>query len=152
MIIIFLIVIVVALIIANVFVRILRKDRKSHYLSDPVGETVKTTVVPEVITHIETIQEKNAMVEGNLSATSRKLELVNERVANLERAVSDMAELKLETGKTVDMEQIDFRISVLEQQLDEIKNPKQKQKTFYGKIDDEMEKEIQSLVFNSKKK
>jgi len=152
MIIIFLIVLIVALILGNIFVRIVRKDRKPHYLKEPIAQPTNVAVVPEVITHIETIHQKNAMVEGNLSATSRKLELVNERVANLERAVSDMAEIKINGGKTVDMEQIDFRISVLEQQIDKIKNPKTHPKTFYGKKDDPMEAEIRSLVFNSKKK
>ena len=153
MIIIFLIVLIVALIFANIFVRILRKERKPHYLAEPVAQDTSVAIVPEVITHLEGIHEKNAMVEGNLSATSRKLELVNERVANLERAVSEMAEIKLENGnKTMDMEKIDFRISVLEQQLDEIKNPKPKTHTFYGKKNDPMEEEIRSLVFNTKKK
>ena len=153
MIIIFLIVLIVALILANIFIRIIRKDRKPHYLKEPVVQSASVTIVPEVITHLEGIHEKNAMVEGNLSATSRKLELVNERVGNLERAVSEMAEIKLANGNTTtDIEKIDFRISVLEQQLDEIKNPKSKEHTFYGKKDDPMEDEIRSLVFNTKRK
>ena len=149
---IFLIVLIAALIIANVFVRILRKDRKPHYLKEQVPIQRQTEVVPEIITHIEHIHEKNAMVAGNLSATNIKLDLVNNRVANLERAVSDLAEIKLGTDKTVDMEKLDFRLNVLEQQSDEIKNPKVKPKTFYGKTNDPMEKEIKSLVFNSKRK
>jgi len=47
---------------------------------------------------------------------------------------------------------MDFRLSVLEQQLDEIKNPRKHPKTFYGKVNDPLESEIQSLVFNSKRK
>jgi len=152
MIIIFLVVLIVALILANIFVRILRKDKKPHYLKEQNTVTVRNEIIPEVITHIETIHEKNALVEGNLSATNRKLGLINERVANLEKAVSEMAEIKIGDNKTVDMEQVDFRLSVLEQQLDEIKNPKAKPKTFYGKVNDPLEHEIKSLVFNSKRK
>ena len=152
LILIFLIVLIVALIIANIFVRILRKDRKPHYLREQAPVSRQTEIVPEVITHIETIHEKNAMVAGNLTATSRKLELVNERVANLERAVSDIAEIKIGDDTSVDMEKMDFRLNVLEQQIDDIKNPKAKPKTFYGKTNDPMEEEIKSLVFNSKRK
>jgi len=152
MIIIFLIVLIVALILANIFVRILRKDRKPHYLKEQNNVTVRNEIIPEVITHFETIHEKNALVEGNLSAANRKLGLITERVANLEKAVSEMAEIKIGDNKTVDMEQMDFRLSVLEQQLDEIKNPRKHPKTFYGKVNDPLESEIQSLVFNSKRK
>ena len=152
MIIILLIVLIVALILANIFVRVLKKDRKPHYLKEQNSVAVRNEIIPEVITHIETIHEKNAMVEGNLSAANRKLGLINERVANLEKAVSEMAEIKIGTDKTVDMEKMDFRLSVLEQQLDELKNPKTKPKTFYGKENDPMENEIRSLVFNSKRK
>jgi hypothetical protein len=151
-IIIFLVVLIIALIFANIFIRILRKDRKPHYLKEQVPTARQTAVIPEVITHIETIHEKNAMVTGNLTATNRKLELVNDRVANLERAVSEIAEIKIGTDKTVDMEKMDFRLNVLEQQIDEIKNPQVKENTFYGKKNDPMEDEIRSLVFNSKRK
>ena len=149
---IFLIVLITALVFANIFVRILRKDRKPHYLKEQVSVPRQIEIVPEVITHIETIHEKNAMVVGNLTATNRKLELVNERVANLERAVSEMAEIKIGNDKTIDIEKIDFKLNVLEQQIDNIKNPKSKSKTFYGKTNDPMEEEIKSLVFNSKRK
>ena len=152
MIIIPLVVLVVALVFANIFVRILRKDRKPHYLKEQNTAVQRDEIIPEVITHIETIHEKNAMVEGNLSATNIKLGLINERVANLETAVSEMAEIKIGKDKTVDMEKMDFRVRVLEQQFDEIKNPKTRQKTFYGKKNDPMEDEIRSLVFNSKRK
>ncbi|MBT4870654.1 MAG: hypothetical protein HON47_03715 [Candidatus Diapherotrites archaeon] len=152
LIIIALIAIIATLIVANVFVRSLNKDKKPHYFSEPVAQATSTIVVPEVITQMESVHEKNAMVAGNISANNRKLELVNERVANLERAVSEMAEIKIGNDKTVDMEQVDFRISVLEQQIDELKNPKMKAKTFFGKENDPMEEEIKSLVFNSKRK
>ncbi len=152
MIIIFLVVLIVALILANIFVRILRKDRKPHYLKEQTAVAQNSTMVPEIITHIETIHENHALVQGNLSATNNKLNLINERVGNLEKAVSGIVETKINYNKSVDIEKIDFRINVLEQQLDEIKNPKQKTKTFYGKESDPMEKKIRSLVFNSKRK
>ena len=149
MILIFLIVLVVALALANIFVRLTKKDRKTTQIQKT---EVIHTIEPEIVGVFDTINEKNALIEGNVSATKRKLDLVNERVSTLERAVSELAEIKINNNKSVDIEKIDFRISVLEQQIEELKNPHEKQNTFYGKENDPMEDEIRSLVFNSKRK
>jgi predicted nucleic acid-binding Zn-ribbon protein len=157
MIITFLIVLVVALIIGNILVSIAmpkkRKEKGFTYMSvDQVHE-------PEVVQNnsLEIIHEKTSMMDSKLISINQKLALMNERIAGMEKAMTEMIDQKIKAetnqllGQDVDMEKIDFRIKVLEQQIDDIKNPKEKPNTFYGKLDPEMEKTVKSLAFNTKK-
>jgi hypothetical protein len=97
------------------------------------------------------VNEKSFMDYGKVIANEQKVKILNHRIDNLERALSELASKKI-NNPDVDIERIEFKIKVIENQIEEIKNPKPKENTFYGKKDDPLEKEIRSLVFNSKKK
>jgi len=114
---------------------------------------------------VETIQKEKVQAKtgeqeflnyGKVIANEQKLNVLNGRLANLEETVATVAKTQVENSgagdKSVDLEKIEFKIKVLEQQIDDIKNPKAKPDTFYGKKNDPMEETIKSLVFNSKKK
>lgn len=154
MIITFLIVLVVALIIANLFVSIARpKRRKEKGFTNP---DISKTYEPEIITEkaLTEVHEKTSLIDGKVLSLNHRLGLLNERIVNLEKAVANVAEHSINhtnSEKEIDAEKLEFRLKVLEQQIDEVKYPKEKQKTFYGKLDPKMEQTVKSLAFNKKK-
>jgi hypothetical protein len=114
---------------------------------------------------VETIQKEKTQTKANeqeflnygkVIANEQKVNVLNKRLGNLEQTVATIAKTQVENSsnehKGVDLEKIEFKIKVLEQQIDDIKNPKAKPDTFYGQKNDPMEATIKSLVFNSKKK
>jgi len=157
MIILYLVVFIVALILANILIAIVKPKRRRQLAFS--GEPQETQAIePQIITALQSIDEKHSLVQGTVSAVSQKISILNERVTNLENAVTGIIETRVDTQQKheadgLDYEKLDFRVKVLEQKIDETGKPKeaQKQKTFFGKVDDEMEKEIRSLAFNTKK-
>ncbi|MDD3159556.1 MAG: hypothetical protein PHQ98_01140 [Candidatus ainarchaeum sp.] len=100
-------------------------------------------------------------LKGTILATNQKVKLVSERLDNIEKVVTEIAEKetklnneeKLITNEIneIDIEKMDFRLKVIEQEIDNIKNPKPKIHTFYGKENDEMEETIKAAIFNRKR-
>ncbi len=153
MIITFLIVLVVALVLANLFVSIARPKRRKEKGFTNIGSP--ETYEPEVVNEnaLAEVHEKTSLIDGKVLSLNHRLGLLNERIVNLEKAVTQIAEHKIKQTtpeKEIDVEKVEFRIKVLEQQMDTIKKPKEKQKTFYGTLDSEMEKKVKSLAFNKK--
>jgi len=157
MIITFLIVLVVALILGNLLLSIALPKRKQE--KGFTNVCLEDVHEPEVIQNnsLETIHEKTSLMDSRLVSINQKLSLMNERISGMERALTELIDQKIKNesiaalGQEIDLEKIDFKIKVLEQQIDDIKNPKEKPKTFYGKLDPDMEKTVKSLAFNTKK-
>jgi len=97
MILIFLFVLIVALIIANILVSFsMERKAKSNEkgFANPPLEYVEE---PEVVSaSVANLQENNALLQGSLQATNKKLELLNERVANIEKIVMSMIQKRLD--------------------------------------------------------
>ncbi|MEK6959334.1 MAG: hypothetical protein AABW59_04800 [archaeon] len=154
MIFVYLIVFIVALVLANIFVAVAVPKSNSY---TPKEE--KQGLEPEVVEVINAIDERHAITKGSLEATNRKLMVMNDRVNTMEKALSEVIKKKMEIAEDarqkedVDMEKIDFRLKVLEQQIENLKHPKQHthSNTFYGKVDPELEKEVKALAFNTKR-
>jgi hypothetical protein len=147
MIIVFLTLVVIGLIITNLII-----DNKQEH-------NPKTNSNPKIISNskIITINQNNEdffELKGKLIATNQKLKLISERLNTTEKVIAQVLEkdqiISLQTNE-IDVEKLDFRIKVIENEIENIKNPKPKIKTFYGKENDEMEEKIRSLVFNKKR-
>lgn len=155
MILVFLIVLIVALILANLFISIAKPKRKNERgFANPSNNT---TYEPEVIQNntesaLTAVHEKTTALDGKLASISQKINLLTERIVNLEKAIAEIVDHKIKTDSStdIDFDKFEFRVKVLEQQIDDLKNPKEKQKTFYGKLDPEMEGKVKSLAFNKK--
>lgn len=151
--------IIVAMIVANVLITF--KDGRGYYKEQRKSwdETLEPEVVSEINPQLimplaKTENETDFLDKGKVIANEQKIRVLNERLGNLEKVVYQVAEKGIESGKQeeIDVEKIDFRIKVLEQEIENIKKPKKEEKTFYGQKDDPMEDTIKSLVFNSRKK
>ena len=97
MIIVFLIVLIMALIIANMLVSI-AKPRKGEEkgFANPYYESAE---IPEVIEKIDGLHENTALIKGALSATNQKLELLNQRVSTLEKVLMTLSIEKIRDEK-----------------------------------------------------
>lgn len=93
MIIVFLIVLIMALIIANMLVSVARpsKSEEKGFLN-PYFDSAE---VPEVIEKIDDLHENTAMIKGALNATNQKLDLLNQRVSTLEQVVTTLSSEKI---------------------------------------------------------
>lgn len=159
----FLVVLIVALIIANILAALIKPKKRQQPFAYDAG-SYETAETPEVVETnelaLDAFDEKHALLSGSVTAANQKISSMAERLSTVEKAVADLIEQKLalqgttneSTQKELDYEKLDFRLKVLEGEIDNIKNPRPKTKTFYGKQEDPMEKEIKALVFNTKKK
>jgi len=161
----YLIVFIVALIIANILVAIARPKRRSSNESDSYSEGNNSyEVQSDLVNALQSIDQKHSITQGAISATQQKLNILNDRLTSVEQAVSGIIENKMNApqleaaAKTpsaadeYDYDKLEFRLKVLENGLEELRKPRVFPKTFYGKVDPDMEKEVRSLVFNTKKK
>jgi len=162
MILLYLIVLIVALVIANILVALARpKRRNPSWKNENAVVSDNAPLEPEIITALSSIDEKHSLVQGSVQAINQKMNILSDRVSNLESAVTGIIESKVgsdhkQAEQEVDYEKVDFRVKVLEQKIDSLETkipraPVQKSNTFYGKLNDDMEKEIKSLAFNTKK-
>lgn len=93
MIIIFLFVLVVALIIANMLITAAYPKKSEKGFVEPFQDS--EAIQPEVIENLNDIKENNMMIQGSLQATNKKVEMLNERLATLEKVVITMVEKKI---------------------------------------------------------
>ncbi len=101
MIIVFLIILVAALIIANILVSISRQRRTEEKILSAEKGLINPSlnyVEPEVITHVQNLNENTALMQGSILATNKKLELLNERVSLIEKIVTQLVEKKINTN------------------------------------------------------
>ena len=159
----YLAVFIVALILANVLI-IVAKPKKRAPVSGTgasAGSAEDGSAIvehPEVITALADMDERHSLVQGSLQATNQKLGILNDRLTEVEKAVSGIIETRMNGTQepvkedSADYEKMDFRLKVLEDEIDKMKSPKHAPKTFYGKVDPDTEKQIRSLVFNSNAK
>ena len=92
---IFLVVLIVALIIANILVSVSRNRRASErgFTNPQLGYSEEPEVV---ITKVDELKENNALIQGSLQATNKKLDLLNERLSMVEKIVMNMVQKKLD--------------------------------------------------------
>lgn len=93
MIVVFLIILIMALIIANILVSALRpkKNTEKGFVNPYSSEEYE----PEVVSKIEDLHENTALMQGSLTATNKKIELLNQRLLMLEKVVLTLTSEKL---------------------------------------------------------
>src|SRR5690606_16630014 len=118
--------------------------------SDKTYDTNTEITLP--ISRPKQATEREFLDHGKLIANEQKIKIMNHRLDNLERALTELIKKNVNESD-IDFEKIDFKIKVIEKQIEELKNPNRSHpQTFYGKTHDPLEKEIKSLAFNSKRK
>jgi LPS O-antigen subunit length determinant protein (WzzB/FepE family) len=90
MILVFLIILIAALIIANIMVSLLEPKKSEKAFINPLEPEE-----PEVIEQMNNLHENTALMRGSLNATNKKLDMLNERVNSLEKIVMTMVEEKI---------------------------------------------------------
>jgi hypothetical protein len=153
MIIIALILTILILIIANTIVSTNKKrqfeKQKVRWKNAEVEIITKSQKPAQETSIIKT--EKQFINFGRTIANEQKINLLNKRLENVEKAITGIAKNNLLNEEPFDYEKVDFRLKVIEKQLDEIKNPVEKKNTFFGRENDAMEERIKALAFNCKK-
>jgi hypothetical protein len=95
MILIFLLILVVALVIANVLVSIAKpKKRSEKGFANPTTE-IEHYENPEIVEKVENLTENTALIQGSLQATNKKLDMLNQRVSTLEQVLIAVGKDKL---------------------------------------------------------
>ena len=97
MLLIFLVVLIVALIIANIVVFVSKGRKTSPNERGFTNTELDYVHEPEVVTtKVNELRENNALIQGSLQATNIKLEMLNERGASVEKIVMNMIQAKLD--------------------------------------------------------
>ncbi|MDD4250882.1 MAG: hypothetical protein PHX27_01665 [Candidatus ainarchaeum sp.] len=149
---------IVLLVIANVSISVLKRNNTSKtknnkwedYQGEIIVENTPTTSVAIINTKIVSAEDQFNNV-GKTIANEQKINILNRRIENIEKTLLEFAKNKLLLENEFDYEKLDFRLKVMEKELNEIKNPTIQKKTFFGKENDEMEEKIRALAFNSRK-
>lgn len=139
------------------------KKRREKGFTNVTNIETRLVEEPEVVenSHLEVISERTTKIDSRIASINQKIGMINERMTNLEKAVTSLIDSQIRnsdnnkqklinTNTEIDIEKIDFKIKNLEQQVEELKKPKNPQKTFYGRVDPKMEHKIKSLAFNKK--
>jgi flagellar basal body-associated protein FliL len=94
MIIVFLFILIVALVIANILIGAAypKKNSEKGFVEPFENEEA---IHPEVVNNINDIKENTMIIQGSLQATNKKVEMLNERLATLEKVVITMVENKI---------------------------------------------------------
>jgi hypothetical protein len=98
MIIVFLIVLAIALVLANILITAAYPKKNEKGFVEPFNNNNNNTnevFQPEVIDNITQIKENNMIIQGSLQATNKKVEMINERLATLEKVIITMVEKKI---------------------------------------------------------
>jgi len=173
MIFVFLIVLIVALILANIFVAVLRPKESPQ--KGFVNPSVEEAEEPEVVAEPEKTEE-TALANGSINSINQKLTLMNRRMLGLERTVSALAKAKVDGAKQVKgkapkiapkddaktkkklkdltefRDDAKIRLEVMEKELEKLKGKPLVEKKKLEKFDDKTEEKIKSLVYNTGKK
>jgi len=92
MIFVFLIILVVALILANLLITASKPKKQERGFANPSSDFAED---PEVIEKVENIHEKAVLIQGSIQATNRKIEMINDRLSTLEKVVMTVVEGKI---------------------------------------------------------
>ena len=90
MILVFLVILIVALIIANILISFIKPRRSERAFLNPTE-----TEEPEVIDKVNYLHENTTLMRGSLTATNKKLDMLNERMNSLEKVVMKIVEEKI---------------------------------------------------------
>jgi hypothetical protein len=179
MIFVFLVVLIVALIIANVLLVVL-KPKKSYqkgFLNPGFeSESERNFGAVEIMTENKPNHEETIMINGSIKSMNQKMGLINTRLLNLERAVSALVKEKLDDPKRLDetitkgntkidskttkkikdltefRDDAKIRLEVLEKQLEEMKGKPLVEKKKLETFDKKTEADIRALVYNTGRK
>lgn len=94
MIIVFLFVLIVTLVIANILIGAAYPKKGEKGFVEPFEN--EETLHPEVVNNLNDIKENTMIIQGSLQATNKKVEMINERLATLEKVVITMVESRIE--------------------------------------------------------
>ena len=94
MILVFLVILIITLIIANILVSAAYPRKSERGFVEPFLNK-EETIQPEVIDNINDIKENNMLIQGSLQTTNKKLEMLHERISSLEKVVITMVENKV---------------------------------------------------------
>lgn len=94
MIIVFMIVLAIALVLANILITAAYPKKSERGFVEPFSND--EVIHPEVVDNITQIKENNMIIQGSLQATNKKVEMINERLATLEKVIITMVEKKID--------------------------------------------------------
>jgi hypothetical protein len=91
------------LILANILISASRSRRfEEKGFANPSAEFVES---PEVIENIQSIHENTGLIQGNITATNKKIEMMNDRLTTLEKVVMTLVEEKVSKVNRREIEQ-----------------------------------------------
>ena len=179
MIFVFLVVLIVALIMANVLIVVLKpkKNYQKGFLNPGFEyESQRDVGVVEVITDTQPKSEETALMNGSIKSMNQKMVLLNTRLLNLEKAVSALVKQKLDEPKQLEgntpkgnsevdaktikklndltafRDDTKIRIEVLEKELEKVKGKPLVKKKKLKTFDKKTEQDIRALVYNTGRK
>ncbi len=99
MILVFLIILIMALIIANILIAAVKpRNAGEKGFANPTDYQIEE---PEVIVeHLTGLKENHAILTGAITATNKKMDLLNERLTTLEKVVMAITQQKLSEKKS----------------------------------------------------
>ncbi len=99
MIFVFLVILIMALIIANILISAAKPRRgEEKGFANPTDAVYEE---PEVIVeHLTGIKENHLVLKGAISATNKKIDLLNDRLTTLEKVVMTITQQKISESKT----------------------------------------------------
>lgn len=121
---------------------------------EPIESNNKNNTETEIIlpkTTPKKTSENDFLNYGKVIANEQKIKLLTFRIETLEKTLAQLIKSS-NTTDDVDIEKIDFKIKVLETEIEKLRNSINQPQTFFGKKNDPLEKEIKALAFNSKRK
>ena len=179
MIFVFLVVLIVALIMANVLIVVLKpkKNYQKGFLNPGFEyESQRDVGAVEVITETESKSEETALMNGSIKSMNQKMSLLNTRLLNLEKAVSALVKEKIDEPKqlkgntpkgnsekdaktikklkdlTEFRDDAKIRLEVLEKELEKVTGKPLVKKKKLETFDDKTESDIRALVYNTGRK
>ncbi|MFA5931535.1 MAG: hypothetical protein WC821_04460 [archaeon] len=95
MIIVFLVILIMALIIANILISSVKPQKQQEKGFAYPGQDSDYIENPEVIEKVNNLHENTALIQGSLQSTNKKMEIISERLSTLEKVVMTIVETKI---------------------------------------------------------
>lgn len=125
------------------------QGNKNFYKNKETFKTETEIILPQ--SKPKNTNENEFLNYGKVIANEQKIKMLTFRIETIEKTLAQLIKKNINEND-VDIEKLEFKIKVLQKEIEEIKNPKKETNTFYGRKNDPLEKEIRALAFNSKRK